>query len=88
MQNYLLTILILLPVIGAATRLCMASRRAPANRITVDCFGLHHRGVCGLVILVIGSGAPTAFRFEENYSWIGAINARYHLGVDGISLCW
>jgi len=26
------------------------------------------------------------FRFEENVSWIGTIGARYHVGVDGISL--
>ena len=34
-----------------------------------------------------GVGASGAeFRFEENVSWIGAIGARYHVGVDGISL--
>src|SRR5207244_6380091 len=27
-----------------------------------------------------------SFRFEENYSWITSIGARFHLGVDGISL--
>src|SRR5207247_2509534 len=26
------------------------------------------------------------FRFEENVPWIGSIGARYHVGVDGISL--
>jgi NADH-quinone oxidoreductase subunit M len=35
-----------------------------------------------------GGTAPTAdgFRFVQNVSWIGAIGARYHVGVDGISL--
>jgi NADH-quinone oxidoreductase subunit M len=38
-------------------------------------------------LLIRGSGGDVAqFRFEENVSWIGAIGARYHLGVDGISL--
>jgi NADH-quinone oxidoreductase subunit M len=42
-------------------------------------------------LVVIGqfdySGAPyNTYQFEVNESWIGAINANYHVGVDGISL--
>jgi NADH-quinone oxidoreductase subunit M len=44
-------------------------------------------GPLGLRIEPYGpAGAIASFRFEENISWIGAIGARYHLGVDGISL--
>ena len=32
------------------------------------------------------TGAGRAMQFEVDRSWIGAIGARYHLGVDGISL--
>src|SRR2546421_4340158 len=88
MQNYLLTILILLPVIGAAT--------AVVYSFTPGAKESHHRwialgftSVAFLVslLLIKGSGGGiNAFRFEENYSWISAIGARYHLGVDGISL--
>ena len=43
--------------------------------------------VCRVTASVARNGASGAeFRFEENISWIGAIGARYHLGVDGISL--
>jgi len=28
------------------------------------------------------------YQFEEKISWISAINANYHVGVDGISLQW
>jgi NADH-quinone oxidoreductase subunit M len=38
------------------------------------------------LLLLRGIGGGPEFRFEENVSWIGAISARYHLGVDGISL--
>ena len=38
------------------------------------------------LLLLSGSGRRPQFRFEENVIWIGAIGARYHLGVDGISL--
>ena len=88
MQNYLLTILILLPVIGAAT--------AVVYSLTPGAKESHHRwialGFTTIVfllslLLIRGTGGDTAaFRLEENYSWIGAISARYHIGVDGISL--
>ncbi len=38
------------------------------------------------LLLLRGIGGGPEFRFEENVSWIGAIGARYHVGVDGISL--
>jgi NADH-quinone oxidoreductase subunit M len=88
MQNYLLTILILLPVVGAAT--------AVVYSLTPGAKESHHRWIAlGFttvlfivsLLLIKGSGGGLgAFRFEENYSWIAAIGARYHLGVDGISL--
>jgi NADH-quinone oxidoreductase subunit M len=86
MQNHLLTILILLPVVGAATTIVYG--------LTPGARESHHRWIAlgfttlaFLVSLLLISGAGGAgYRFEENYSWVGAINARYHLGVDGISL--
>ena len=88
MQNHLLTILILLPVVGAAT--------AVVYSLTPGARDSHHRWIAlGFttlsflisLLLVSGSGSALgAFRFEENYPWIAAIGARYHLGVDGISL--
>src|SRR6184192_388997 len=88
MQNYLLTILILLPVIGAAT--------AVVYSFTPGAKESHHRWIAlgfttvaflvSLLLIKGSGGGVNAFRFEENYSWISAIGARYHLGVDGISL--
>src|SRR5689334_18973425 len=88
MQNYLLTILILLPVIGAATAIVYS--------FTPGAKESHHRWIAlGFTVLAFlvslllirGSGASVnAFRFEENYPWIASVGARYHVGVDGISL--
>src|SRR5687768_11937152 len=88
MQSYLLTILILLPVIGAATALVYGF--TPGARES------HHRWIAlgfttaafivSLLLLKGGGGTLGGFQFEENYSWIGSIGARYHVGVDGISL--
>ena len=87
MQSHLLTILILLPVIGAAT--------AVVYSLTPGAKESHHRWIAlGFttvafilsLLLIKGVGGDAGFRFEENYSWIGAISARYHVGADGISL--
>lgn len=85
---YLLTILILLPVAGALALVgygFVSSRKEEHYRwialiVTVVTFVVS-------LLLLRGSGTFGAeFRFEENVSWIGAIGARYHVAVDGISL--
>src|SRR5713226_9213838 len=88
MQHHLLTILILLPVIGAAT--------SAAYSFTPGARESHHRWIAlgftsatfiaSLLLIQGAGGGLAAFRFAENYPWIAAIGARYHLGVDGISL--
>jgi NADH-quinone oxidoreductase subunit M len=88
-MSHLLTILILVPVAGALVSAIYAlvakgkeeNHRWIALATTVVTFLL------SLLLLRGFDSLPTAaFRFEENVSWISAIQARYHLGVDGISL--
>jgi NADH-quinone oxidoreductase subunit M len=88
MQNSLLTALILLPVVGAL--LAVGYSFTPYRRET------HYKWIAliftlatfalSLMLLTGGNYATGDYRFVENVSWIGAIGARYHLGVDGISL--
>jgi NADH-quinone oxidoreductase subunit M len=88
MQQHLLTILILLPLIGAGTTVVYS--------LTPGARESHHRWIAlgfttlsflvSLLLIQGAGGGVAAFRFTENYSWISAIGARYHLGVDGISL--
>ena len=88
MQSHLLTILILVPVIGAGTTVIYS--------LTPDARESHHRWIAlgfttlsfilSLLLIQGAGGGMAAFRFTENYTWISAIGARYHLGVDGISL--
>src|SRR2546421_7444175 len=88
MQNHLLTILILLPIIGGATTVVYS--------LTPGARESHYRWIAlGFTVAVflislflLSAAIPglSAFRLEENYSWIAYIGARYHLGVDGISL--
>ena len=84
----LLTILILLPVVGAATAIVYS--------LTPGAKESHHRWIAlgfttlafvvSLLLIKGAGGDAAAFRFEVNASWIGSIGARYHVGVDGISL--
>jgi NADH-quinone oxidoreductase subunit M len=87
MQNHLLTILILLPVIGAATTvvysLTPGSRESHYRWIAL---GFTTLAFLLSLLLIKGGGTFSTFVLEENYSWIGAVGARYHVGVDGISL--
>ena len=84
---YLLTILILLPVAGALVSVVYTL--VAGNRDG------HHKWIALAtttltfvvsLLLLRGAGWGPEFRFEENISWIGSIGARYHLGVDGVSL--
>ena len=84
----LLTILILLPVAGALALVLysfVAKGREDHYRwvaliATVATFAVS-------LLLLRGVGLTGAeFGFEENVSWIGSIRARYHVGVDGVSL--
>src|SRR4051812_25152471 len=87
MQQYLLTALILLPVVGALA--AIGHNFAPYRRET------HYRWIALVVslatfalslLLLSGGGYGAGFRFEQNVPWIGAIGTNYHIGVDGISL--
>src|SRR5688500_7555834 len=85
---YLLTILILLPVAGALG-LVLYSYVSKRGEEHFRWIALIRTVVTFAVSLLLlrGLGPSGAeFRFEENVSWIGSIGARYHLGVDGVSL--
>lgn len=86
-MSHLLTILILLPVAGALVLVgysFVSSRREEHYRWITLCVTVLTFVASLLLLRGIGGGAE--FRFEENVSWIGSIGARYHLGVDGVSL--
>ncbi len=83
---YLLTTLILIPTAGALVAVLygvLGKREEHQKWIA-----LATTTVTFLVSLLLlrGLGSGPEFRFEENITWIGSIGARYHLGVDGVSL--
>ena len=88
MQQYLLTAIILVPVIGAlatvAYSLLPNKREANYKWIALG-FSVVDFGLSLLLIQGLGAGTKD-FRFVEDVLWIGSIGAHYHVGVDGISL--
>jgi NADH-quinone oxidoreductase subunit M len=84
---YLLTALILIPTAGALVAVLYSVAGGKREE--------HHKWIALAtttltfvvsLLLLRGLGSGPEFRFEENITWIGSIGARYHLGVDGVSL--
>jgi NADH-quinone oxidoreductase subunit M len=89
MLRYLLTILILVPVVGALFAVgygFLSRKRETYYRWIALLFSLLTFALSLLLLSNAGGYDTAAFRFEQNVSWIGAIGTNYHLGVDGISL--
>ena len=88
MQRHLLTVIILLPVVGALATVAYSflkgKREAHYKWIALG-FSVVDFALSLLLIRGVGSGVKD-FRFVEDVLWIGSIGAHYHLGVDGISL--
>ncbi|MBI3812583.1 MAG: NADH-quinone oxidoreductase subunit M [Nitrospirae bacterium] len=79
----LLTLLIFLPVAGAAS---LWMRRDPRGaRVEVLILSLIELVLSLLLFVKFASGVP-AMQFVENVPWIVPLGINYHVGIDGISL--
>ncbi len=90
MQQYLLTALILLPLVGAVAVAAhgLAKYAKPTHYRWVALIFSVATFVLSLLLLTgdVGAGTTNSFRFVQDVPWIGSIGARYHVGVDGMSL--
>jgi NADH-quinone oxidoreductase subunit M len=84
----LLTILILLPVVGALLTLGHGMYWKQEGGLKWITLGFTVLNFLLSLVLILEKGAATAsgFFFEQNVPWIRAINTNYHVGVDGLSL--
>jgi NADH-quinone oxidoreductase subunit M len=82
--NYL-TVIIFLPMLGAAI---IAFIPGLSERLIkwLSALFTFIPLVLSFYLFAIFDRTSGAIQFEEKFSWIPAINAHYHLGVDGISL--
>jgi NADH-quinone oxidoreductase subunit M len=88
LQDNLLTILILLPTLGALALIGhgLFWKRENDYRWIALLFSLVTFALSLLLLTRIPENSDAAFRFEQKTPWIGAIGAFYHVGVDGMSL--
>jgi NADH-quinone oxidoreductase subunit M len=79
------TLAVFLPAAGAvAVALTPRSAEQAARALAIAFSGAAL--LVGVIMLFGFHAGPSGLQFEANASWIPAINARYHVGVDGISL--
>ncbi|HEU4321336.1 MAG TPA: NADH-quinone oxidoreductase subunit M [Acidimicrobiia bacterium] len=87
-ETWGLTVTVFLPVLGALLLGFIKKDNEDALKrtalaITVLAF------IASTVVVAnfdFGGGTYNTYQFEVNETWIGAINANYHVGIDGISL--
>ena len=85
MMQSLLSILIWLPIVGGFAALALGTHRAKEARwlalaVAIVTF------IVSIPLLTNYDAAAGTMQFIEQHRWIAAINANYHLGVDGISV--
>jgi NADH-quinone oxidoreductase subunit M len=83
--NHILSVVLFTPLVGAILLLFIPREMELAHRIGGNIFGVLGFLV-SLPLLFWWKPGFEPFSFQENVSWIPSIGARYHLGIDGISL--
>jgi NADH-quinone oxidoreductase subunit M len=88
LETWGLTATVFLPVVGAA--LLGFINRDNENALKRTALAVTLLAFLASIAVVVWfdfGGTPyNTYQFEVNETWIGAINANYHVGVDGISL--
>jgi NADH-quinone oxidoreductase subunit M len=82
--NYLTTI-VFLPAVGAVLIAFLPGLTSRLIRWLSAVFTFIPLAL-SIHLFTIFDRSGTGIQFEEKFSWISAINANYHLGVDGLSL--
>ncbi len=81
----LLTAITFLPTIGAVVLLLINARAEKGLKVVALLFTTA-TFLLSIPVYLFFDPTTSSFQFEENYAWIPAIGASYHVGIDGISL--
>src|SRR2546430_3185024 len=85
LAHHILSVVLFTPLLGALVLLFIPREMENAHKITGNVFGALGFLV-SLPLLRWWNPGEKPFSFEESAEWIPSIGARYHLGIDGISL--
>jgi len=83
--NHILSVVLFMPLLGALVLLFIPREMENAHKIAGNVFGALGFLV-SLPLLRWWNPGEKPFSFEESAEWIPSIGAKYHLGIDGISL--
>ena len=83
-----LSLLVILPLLGAAALLLIPSSRSEMLRPVALLFTVGVAAAAGWLVGVfeISGGSEAGFQFVSHHEWISSLGISWHLGVDGISL--
>ena len=85
-EEWAISIAVFLPLVGALVVALLPRDRDRLVRGTAIVFTGAALVVCLIIVFGFDYGGGTGLQFEADASWISAIDARYHVGIDGISL--
>ena len=85
LAHHILSVILFTPLVGALLLLFVPREYDVVHRLVGNLFGVLGFLV-SLPLLRWFKPEWGGFTFEENAEWIPSIGARYHLGIDGISL--
>src|SRR5712675_110472 len=85
LAHHILSVILFTPLVGALVLLFIPREMAHAHKIAGNVFGALGFLV-SLPLLRWFRPGWGGFTFEESAEWIPSIGAKYHLGIDGISL--
>src|SRR5664280_650329 len=85
MDQHLLSIVLLTPMAGLLVLLLIPGKSKDVIRLWANLVGFAGFLVSLPLVSRFQTGAP-GYQFEERVSWIPALGANYHIGIDGISL--
>src|ERR1700694_314614 len=83
--HHILSVVLFTPLVGALLLLFVPREMEDAHRIFGNLFGVLGF-LISLPLLRCFKPEWGGFQFEETADWIPSIGAKYHLGLDGISL--
>lgn len=83
--QHILSLILFIPMAAALVILLLFKEDSRLLRLFAFLSSLLPFGLAIYVWAQFQSG-QSGFQFQENYTWFEAINSRYHLGIDGISL--
>src|SRR5713226_1674717 len=84
-QNHILSVVLFTPLVGALLLLLIPRENEQLHKIAGNLFGVLGFLV-SLPLLRWWNPGDQPFTFQETADWIPSIGAKYHLGIDGISL--